>query len=102
MSKINNNKTSGFDPIQALRQSEVKSTGKSESHQVTNQTAIGKDKLEFSASAAQTGKFLEQLKNLPDVRQEKIDSLRRQISSGDYNPSSDAIADAILNDEQNG
>ena len=100
MSKINTNKTNGFDPIQNIRQNDVKQTGKSEAQSLGNKK-IGEDKLEFSGRAAETGKFLDELKNLPDVRQEKVDSLREQIASGNYNPSSDEIAGAILKDEQN-
>ena len=101
MSKVNNNKTNSFDPIRANRQSgDAKQTGKNEI-----QSAIGKlnggDKLEFSGRAADAGKLLEQLKNLPDARQEKIETLRGQIAAGEYDPTSETIADAILKDEQN-
>lgn len=99
MSKINSNKTNGFDQVRAARQSsDVKQTGKSETQSLGNKNA-GADKLEFSGRLAETGKFLEQLKDLPDVREEKIETLREQIASGEYNPSSESIADAILKDE---
>ena len=99
MSKVNTNKTSSFEPIRTARQSDVKQAGKSETQAIGNKTAISGDKLEFSNRIAETGKFLDQLKDLPDVREEKIESLRGQIASGDFNPSSETIADAILKDE---
>ena len=100
MGKINIDKISGYAPIRAERQSEVKKSGKETMQPVENKLAVEKDKLDFSSRASEVGKLVEQLKDLPDVRQEKVSSLREQISAGNYNPSGEAIADAILKNEK--
>ena|SRR5437868_12504418 len=99
MNKINTNKINDFDPVRASRQSDVRQAGKDESQPVENKPAVSEDKLQFSNRAAEAGKFLEQLKDLPEVREDKVETLRERISSGEYNPSSEDIADAILKDE---
>lgn len=99
MSKIHTNKINDFDPVRAIRNSDVKSAGKSETGAVESKSAAGEDKLQFSGRAAEAGKLLEQLKELPDVREEKVSALRDQISSGEYQPSNEDIADAIIKDE---
>ncbi|CAK7049235.1 MAG: hypothetical protein DELT_00965 [Desulfovibrio sp.] len=37
--------------------------------------------------------------NAPDVRQEKIDALKAQVASGEYQPDSKAIASKLLAEE---
>lgn len=103
MSKINTNKINDFEQLRASRQGDVKQAGaKAESgggRPVENKNSVSEDKLQFSSRAAEAGKLLEQMKELPDVREEKVSDLRRQISAGEYAPSAEEIADAILKDE---
>lgn len=99
MSKINTNQTTDFDPIRAARQGDVKQTGNSKFGTVESKPSVGEDKLQFSGQATEAAKLLEKIKDLPDVRQEKVSALREQISAGEYSPSSDAIADAIIKEE---
>ncbi|MBS1792355.1 MAG: flagellar biosynthesis anti-sigma factor FlgM [Acidobacteria bacterium] len=100
--KINIDKPNGFGPIRANGQSDVKKSS-GDSAVPVDVTRVNKvtngDKVEFSNRATEVGKFVKQVKNMPDVRQDKINQLRDQISSGNYNPSSEEIADAILKDE---
>jgi negative regulator of flagellin synthesis FlgM len=100
MGKINIDKISGYSSIRAERRSEIKKSGTETAQPVENKKSVDKDKLEFSSRASEVGKFVEQLKELPDIRQEKVNSLREQISAGSYNPSGEEIADAILKDEK--
>jgi anti-sigma28 factor (negative regulator of flagellin synthesis) len=46
------------------------------------------------------GRFLSYLSQLPQVRQEKVDALRREIESGSYDADSkiDEIIDSLLED----
>lgn len=100
MGKINIDKISSYSQIRADRRSEIKKPEKESTQPVENKKAVDKDKLEFSGRASEVGKLIEQLKELPDVRQEKVNSLREQISAGSNNPSGEEIADAILKDEK--
>jgi flagellar biosynthesis anti-sigma factor FlgM len=99
--KINIDKASGFSPVRATGQSEVKKSGGDLAKPIETSKTGNEDKVEFSNRGTEVGKLVDQVRDLPDGRdEEKISQLREQISSGNYNPSSDAIADAILNDKK--
>ncbi len=104
MSKINEVKISDLDAVRAasVRRGETKQVESNKTSAIENKTTTGADKLQFSGRAEQSSKLLEQVKQLPDVRQEKVGALREQISAGEYNPPAEKIADAILKDETNG
>ena len=100
MSKININKMSDLDAIRGARQTSVQSADKKKIEQSGAKNEVGTDKLEFSTRASEVGKLVDQIKELPDVREAKVSALREQIAAGEYNPSSEEIADAILKEEQ--
>ncbi|MEP6900293.1 MAG: flagellar biosynthesis anti-sigma factor FlgM [Actinomycetota bacterium] len=97
--KINIDKISEFSPIRAISQSDIKKASGETNKPVEVKKANNEDKLDFSSRASEVGKLVEQLKSLPDVREEKINQLREQVATGKYNPSSSDIAAAILKDE---
>jgi flagellar biosynthesis anti-sigma factor FlgM len=97
--KINIDKASGFSPVRAAGQSDVKKAGGELAKPVETGKTGNEDKVELSNRATEVGKLVDQVKELPDGREEKISQLREQVSSGNYNPSSEDIADAILKDE---
>lgn len=99
MGKLNIDRMSGLDPIRTENQHEVKNAGKDGGQTVERKSAVGVDKLEISSRASEVGRLVEQLKALPDVRQDKVNALKEQIATGKFAPSADDIADAILNDE---
>ena len=100
MGKMNINKISSSNAISVERQKDVKATTKDIGSPVHHKKMAVGDKLEFSARASEVGNLVDQIKQLPDVREEKVNSLRNQISAGSYNPSSQDIAAAILKDEK--
>ncbi len=55
-----------------------------------------KDKVVFSSEAKEFQKMLETLKNLPDVREDKVAEYKKLIESGNYNVKSEDIADSIV------
>ncbi len=97
--KINIDKVSGFSPIRATGQDDVKKSSGETTKPIIVNNLKTEDKLEFSDRATEVGKYVEQVKDMPDLREEKISRLREQISAGTYQPSSTEIADAILKDE---
>jgi negative regulator of flagellin synthesis FlgM len=99
MSKININKGNDLEAIRAARQTDIYQVAKNSSQKVENKVAVSEDKLELSERAAEVGKLVDQVKQLPDVRTEKVNDLKVQISAGEYKPTSDEIAKAILKDE---
>ncbi len=55
-----------------------------------------KDKVVFSSEAKEFQKMLETLKNLPDVREDKVAEYKKLIESGNYNVKSEDIVDSIV------
>jgi flagellar biosynthesis anti-sigma factor FlgM len=52
-----------------------------------------------SERATEVRRLVERVLELPDVRQERVEALRARIASGDFNPSAEEIADAVIKDE---
>ncbi len=96
---MNIDKINGFSPIRPDYQSDVKNTGLESSKAADANKAVSEDKLEFSNRASEVGRLVEIVKELPDIRAEKVNSLRGEIAAGRYKPAADDIAGAILKDE---
>lgn len=58
--------------------------------------AMARDKIEISDQARDFQTAMKAFKELPDVRQGKVEELRSQMESGQYKPSSEAVADKIM------
>lgn len=100
MGKININRLSGPDPVRTELQRDVKSAGAETGLNVGKRSPVTEDKLDISSRASEVGRLVDQIKALPDVRQERIEALREQVSAGTYRPSGEVIADAILRDDR--
>lgn len=59
------------------------------------------DSLNISNEAYNTAKKLDQLKDMPDVREEKVSALKREIDNGTYNVTGKAVAEKIVNNAIN-
>ncbi len=88
-----------MDAIRLNRQHDLQQVGKNTSATVENKVKIDEDKLELSTKASEVGKLVDQVKQFPDIREAKVSDLQVQIAAGEYNPSSEEIAAAILKDE---
>ena len=55
-----------------------------------------KDEISLSPHVAEVQKFTEVAKAMPDVRQEKIDAIKKQIEDGTYKVSAESIAKSII------
>jgi flagellar biosynthesis anti-sigma factor FlgM len=97
MGKINIDKANGFTPVRAERQGDVKRSRDTAPAPASPKDAGG-DRLDLSARASEVGRLVEKLKEMPELRQEKVNALREKIHKGEYHPSGDQIADAILKD----
>lgn len=98
--KINIDKPNSFDPIRPERQPDVKGTQTPPIRPEPTKTASEKDRLNFSDKAAEVGKLVDTVKELPEVRADKVADVKAKIESGAFRPSGGEIADAILKDEQ--
>ena len=99
MRKININKANDIEAIRAARPNNVNFGEKNNVAANEKNTAVSEDKLQISNQAANFGKLVDQIKDLPEVRTEQVNALRDQITKGEYQPSNEDIAEAILKDE---
>lgn len=100
MGKINIDRLSGPDPIRAELQRELKGPVNEAGLTVDKRGPVSEDKLEISSRATEVTRLVDQIKAMPDIRANRVDALRELIETGNYNPSSDEIAAAILGDER--
>lgn len=63
---------------------------------ITTQYANPNDSIELSSTAQDFSTVLEVVAKTPDIREERISEIQSQIDSGNYNVSSQAIANKIL------
>ena len=105
MVKVNTDNLHGKDAVSSARQTKQeraeKTSGSAAAGQVkTSANKADKDKVELSGKGAEFGKLIDQVKQLPDVRQDRVNEIKQKIASGNYQPAAEDIADAILKDEQ--
>jgi negative regulator of flagellin synthesis FlgM len=63
-----------------------------------NKLSLGRDDIKISSKAKDYSVAMNALKNIPDVRQDKVDEVAKKLANGEYKVSGDDIADKILND----
>jgi len=97
---ININKTNGFDSVNNVQQKETKRTGEESLKVDGKPSVVSEDKIELSGKISEAGKYVEKLRESPDVRNDLVGFLRDKISTGEYSPSSGQIADAIIKNER--
>lgn len=64
-----------------------------------NPSAPSTDAVQVSERAATVGKLVARAQGAPEVRHERVESLRAQFQTNSYKVSSDQLADAIVKDE---
>lgn len=99
MGKINLDKINSFEPIKPERQSEIKTSQSTPVKPEKTDLPNAKDRVNFSGKAAEVGKLVGDLKQLPEVRTDKVEEIRGKIERGEFAPSAKQIVDAILQDE---
>jgi flagellar biosynthesis anti-sigma factor FlgM len=100
MKRLDLNAISSAQPRQVQRTEVSRPNGTTLTTPVNGPTTRTGDQVAVSAAGREIGQLVDRAKNLPDIRQERVDSLRQLIDSGKYEVSSKTIAAAILRDEQ--
>ncbi len=62
----------------------------------TKAKAFPTDKIEISKEAREFQVAMKAFQELPEIRQDKVDDISKQINVGKYSPSSDDVAQKIL------
>lgn len=96
MNKIDLNSASQAEMARVRRAEEAPQTAQTAQ---TGGATASPDKVTVSGRASEAGRIAARVAELPDVRQERVEQLRLQVLSGDYDPPAADIADAILRDE---
>ena len=97
MTKININKANDIGATRATGRDAIKNAEKTRAK--ATDTRVEQDQLHFSSRVTEVGKLVDRIKKLPDVRENRVEVLRTQISEGRYNPADKEIADSLLRDE---
>ena len=63
-----------------------------------NKLNLGRDDIKISSKAKDYSIAMNALKNIPDVRQDRVDEVAKKLANKEYDVSGDDIADKILND----
>ena len=100
MGKMNVNKIDSPTPIRVERQNDIKGPVREQTRSVAQRRPATEDRLDLSSRGSEVGNLVEQLKQMPDLRQDKVNSLREQVANETYRPSNQDIASAILKDEK--
>lgn len=100
MGKVNLDKLKSFDPVRPERQADVKGSRNEPIRQALTGKAAN-DRVDLSGRAAEVGKLVTQIKELPEVRADKVESVRATVASGEFDPAAGDVADAIIRDESN-
>lgn len=90
---VNNNVQSVLKAYTDLKS--VKNTQKDK--QISASELSKKDEVLLSSQAQSFSQILQKAKNMPQVRQEKVDGIAAQFAAGQYNVDTRAIADKMLN-----
>ena len=98
--KVSSNQETDIEGARTNRKEEVNGSTENAVQAGGKQPPVNSDKINVSNRAATAGKMVEKLQDVPDVRQERVEALRQKIESGEYKPSAESIADAILKDEE--
>jgi flagellar biosynthesis anti-sigma factor FlgM len=82
--------------VKSSRKSGVQSTGSTGTAGV--KPAAGEDTVDLSSTHSDVQTLKASLANVPDVRTDRVTPLRQQVSTGQFQPDSGKVAEAIIAD----
>jgi len=86
-----------IDPNFGLQQApETNRNSASAAAVTTAGTGLGQDQAQLSGGHAQVAALAAQAAQLPEVREERVHALRQAVESGQYGPSPETVAGALL------
>ncbi len=87
-----------IQPTENLQTQNVDRRGNSASPGTTGPVTTNQDQAQLSGDAGKAVQFKAALAQVPDVRQERVQSLQQAVGSGNYRVSNQQLADAIGQD----
>ncbi len=86
-------------PLRRAEQSSATETARA-AEDGAKASTIAPDRVKVSDAAAEVGNLLDRVRQMPDVRPERVEAAREKIVSGSYERDAKRIADAILDQER--
>ncbi|WP_242347142.1 flagellar biosynthesis anti-sigma factor FlgM [Mucispirillum schaedleri] len=93
--RINNNMMSGMDTLEQT--SRKKNVEKVSANDKQNSSVVESDEVSISEKGKDVSEMTRTLKEMPDVRADKVADLKERIANGTYNISGKDIASKIIN-----
>lgn len=93
--RIDSNMMSGMDTLEQT--SRKKNVEKVSANDKQNSAAVESDAVSISEKGKDVSEMTRTLKEMPDVRADKISDLKERIANGTYNVSGKDIASKIIN-----
>ncbi len=93
--RIDNNMMSGMDTLEQT--SRKRNVEKVSANDKENSVAVESDAVSISEKGKDVSEMTRTLKEMPDVRADKIADLKERIANGTYNVSGRDIASKIIN-----
>ncbi len=93
--RIDNNVMSGMDTLEQT--SRKKNVEKVSANDKQNSSVVESDEVSISEKGKDVSEMTRTLKEMPDVRADKVADLKERIANGTYNISGKDIASKIIN-----
>ena len=93
--RIDNNMMSGMDTLEQT--SRKKNVEKVSANDKQNSSVVESDEVSISEKGKDVSEMTRTLKDMPDVRADKVADLKERIANGTYNISGKDIASKIIN-----
>ena len=93
--RIDNNMMSGMDTLEQT--SRKKNVEKVSANDKQNSSVVESDEVSISEKGKDVSEMTRTLKEMPDVRADKVADLKERIANGTYNMSGKDIASKIIN-----
>lgn len=93
--RIDNNMMSGMDTLEQT--SRKKNVEKVSANDKQNSSVVESDEVSISEKGKDVSEMTSTLKEMPDVRADKVAELKERIANGTYNISGKDIASKIIN-----
>jgi negative regulator of flagellin synthesis FlgM len=82
------------DSVKNSRKSGTQTDGTSQAS--TTRSVVGEDTVNISSTHGDVQTLKASLLNVPEIRIDRVNALQQKVSTGQYVPSSEKIADAII------
>lgn len=100
MDKVNFNAAAGnVDQLRVKKNVDNERNVNENREKAVNNPLTRNDEVRVSDQASSIQQMVDKISGIPEVRQERVEALRKQFEAGSYNPSSKDIAAAILRED---